>query len=92
MYLISVVFALSPTSHHDNVWLLPVISLFLTDTVTPVRACSIHMIGRGFVGPKKKTSVGLLVFNPLWASTHNATMQGAYERDVLLLVNEPTHK
>ncbi len=49
----------------SSVWVLPVISLLLTNTVGPVRAC-LSSDGRGFVGPKKKTSMGLLVFNPLW--------------------------
>jgi hypothetical protein len=37
--LFSVVFTSPPPSHHGNVWLLPVISLVLTNTVQPVRAC-----------------------------------------------------
>ncbi len=39
MYLFSVVFTPSPPSHYGNVWVLPVISLLLTNTVSPVRAC-----------------------------------------------------
>jgi hypothetical protein len=35
--LFSVVFTPSPPSHHGSVWLLPVISLLLTNTVSPVR-------------------------------------------------------
>ncbi len=45
---------------------LPVVSLFLSNSVSPVRACPIIYVGRGFVVPKKKTTVDLLVFNPLW--------------------------
>jgi hypothetical protein len=37
--LFSVVFTPSPSSHHGSVWVLPVISLLLTNTVLPVRAC-----------------------------------------------------
>ncbi len=36
--LFSVVFTPSPPSHHGSVWALPVISLLLTNTVSPVRA------------------------------------------------------
>ncbi len=50
-------------SHHGSLWVLPTISLILTNTVSLVQAC---LFPRGFVGPKKKTIVGLLVFNPLW--------------------------
>jgi hypothetical protein len=41
--LFSVVFTPSPPSHghHGSVWLLYVISLLLTNTVSPVRACLI---------------------------------------------------
>jgi hypothetical protein len=42
-------------SRHSIVWVLPVISLILTNTVSSV-------------GPKKKTRVGLFVFNPLCPS------------------------
>jgi len=47
-----------------SVWLLPVISLLLTITVAGAGS-PIHLMGKGFVGPKKKTIAGLLVFNPL---------------------------
>ncbi len=30
-----------PLSHHGSVWVLPVISIFLTNTVSPVQACLI---------------------------------------------------
>jgi hypothetical protein len=46
-----------------------VISLLLTNTVSPVQACLMPILysydWRGFVGVKKKTSLGLLAFNPL---------------------------
>jgi hypothetical protein len=61
--LFSVVFAPSLHSLHGSVWVLPVISLLLT--VSSVRLVYPYD-GRGFVGHKKKTIVGLLVFNPLW--------------------------
>ncbi len=48
---------------------LLVISLLLTDTVSPLRSCYSHE-GRGFVRPTKKTIVGLLVFNPLWGAEY----------------------
>ncbi len=43
--------------------ILPVIVQLLPNTVSPVRACKYLCDWRGFVGvgPKKKTSVGLLV-------------------------------
>ncbi len=56
--LISVVFTPSPPSHRGSIWLLPVISLLLINIESQVRR-------RGFVGPEKKTSVVLLVFNSL---------------------------
>jgi hypothetical protein len=34
-----VVFTPHPTSHHGNVWLLPVFSLLLANTVARVQAC-----------------------------------------------------
>jgi hypothetical protein len=37
--LFSVVFTAPPPSHHGRLWLLTVISLLLTNTVSPVRAC-----------------------------------------------------
>jgi hypothetical protein len=49
-----------PPSHHGSVWLLPAISLLLTNIVSRVRAC-LSTWWEGFVGTKKKTSVGLLV-------------------------------
>jgi hypothetical protein len=56
----SVVFFTPPhPSHHGSVWLVPVISLLLTRLAYPYDL-------RGFEIAKKKTSVGLLVFNPLW--------------------------
>jgi hypothetical protein len=39
---------------------IPVIAILLTNIVSPIR-----LGGGGFVGSKKKTIVGLLVFNPL---------------------------
>jgi hypothetical protein len=51
---------LIPPSHHGSVWLLPIFSLLLTNTVSRVRSC-LSCGRRGFVGTTKKTSVGLLV-------------------------------
>ncbi len=62
----------SPTpSHHGSVWVLPVIFLLITNTVSPVRACYPYD-GRGFVGTKKKTIVGLLVFITLWSGPNQS--------------------
>jgi hypothetical protein len=52
--LFSVVFTHSPPGYHGSVWVVPFISLLLTNTVSPVR--------RGYIGPKQKPIVGLLVF------------------------------
>ncbi len=41
-----------PPSHHGSVWLLPVLSLFLTNTVSPVRACLSIWLESCFVGAK----------------------------------------
>ncbi len=58
--LLSVVFTpSSPSHHHRSVWLLPVISLFIL-TLHRGWALAYPYDWRGFVGPKKKTSVGLL--------------------------------
>ncbi len=62
--LFSVVFTPSPCSHHGSVWFLPVSSLLLTNTLSPVRA-RLSIWWEKFVGPKKKTIVGLLVIDPL---------------------------
>ncbi len=40
-FLFSVVFIPSSPGHHVSVWVLPVISLLLTNNVLPVRACLI---------------------------------------------------
>jgi hypothetical protein len=57
--LFSVVFTPSPTSHpashHGSVWILPVISLFSTNTLSQVRAW------RGFVRTKKEDESGPLI-------------------------------
>jgi hypothetical protein len=69
--LFSVVFTPSPPSHHGSVWVLPVISLL---TLNRLAGLPNHIYnGRGFVGPKKKTIVGLLVFNPLWIGPSKRT-------------------
>ncbi len=64
--LFSVVLTPPTLSHYNRVWLLPVISLLLTNTVSPGRCGLVYpYVWRGFVGAKKKTSLVLLVFNPL---------------------------
>ena len=40
VFLFSVVFTPSTPSHHGSVWVLPVISLLLINTVSPVRGLS----------------------------------------------------
>jgi hypothetical protein len=58
--LFSVVFTPPPPSNHGSVWLLPVISLLLTNTISSVRACQI--IGwETFRRAQKKTIGGLYV-------------------------------
>ncbi len=54
----------SPTSNHGSVWVLPFISLLLTDIVSRVRswACPSIWLER-FRGTQKE-----LVFNPLWCT------------------------
>jgi hypothetical protein len=74
-----------PPRHCGRVWVLPVISLLLTNTVSvsvsPVRAC----------GPKKKTIVGLLVFNPLccigWALVFASEAKTEIDKNFVLLVS-----
>jgi hypothetical protein len=61
MFLFSVVFIPSPSSHHGSVWVLPVISLLLTNTVSPVRSCPLpmpnHMMGEVSWNQKRRRSV-----------------------------------
>ncbi len=69
--LFSVVFTASPLSHHGSICLLPFISLLLTYTVSPVRACLSKWLEL-FRGTQKKTSVGLFVFNSLYLQGLNS--------------------
>ncbi len=57
--MFSVVFTPSSPSSHGNVWLLPVISLLLTNTASPMRACLLYN-WRGLVGAKKEDERGPL--------------------------------
>ncbi len=68
--LFSVVFTPFTPSHHSSVWVPPVISLLLTNTVSPVRACLIICRERFCGTQKRRRSWGLLVFNPLCTSPH----------------------
>ncbi len=52
----------SSPSYYGSVWLLPVISLLLINTVPPARACLSIWLER-FRESQKRTIVGLLVFN-----------------------------
>ncbi len=62
--LFSVVFTPPPPSHHGSVWLLPVVSLLLTNAISRMRAfLPVYIWSESFVGTKTKTSLGLLVFN-----------------------------
>ncbi len=69
--LFSIIFTPFTPSHHEHyssMWVLPVIfqlSLFNHQCIAD-GGLPITYDGRGFVGPKKKTIFGLLVFNPLW--------------------------
>ncbi len=54
-----VVFTPSSLSHYDSVWFLPVISLLLSNTVSPVRACLIIWWER-FRGAQKEDGRGPL--------------------------------
>ena len=54
--LFSVVFTPPHPSHHGSVWVLPVISLLLANTVSPVQACLFLIIWWE----------RFRVFNPLW--------------------------
>ncbi len=51
--------------HHGSFWDLPVITLLLTKTVSPVRPCLTIWWERFRGTQKMQTIVGLLVFNPL---------------------------
>ncbi len=53
-------------SYHGSVWLLPVFSLLLTNTVSRVCGLAYPYDCRGFVGAKKKTILGHLELVPRW--------------------------
>ncbi len=74
-FLFYVVFIPSPPSHYGSVWVLPVISLFLTNTVSPVQACLTKWWER-FRGTQKEDECWplLLVFNSLWRDPINVVM------------------
>ncbi len=74
-FLFYVVFTPSPPSHHGSVWVLPVISLFLTSTVLPVQACLTKWWER-FRGTQKGEECWplLLVLNHLWCDPINVVM------------------
>ncbi len=73
--LFSAVFTPSPPSHHGSVWVLPVISLLLTNTISPVRTC-LSMIGEVSQDPKRAWAgifysiQSSLVFS-IWGFTRN---------------------
>jgi hypothetical protein len=60
MYFVFCRLYLFISSHHGSVWVLPVISLLLTNTVSPVYELALSYDGGDFVGPEKKTIGGLL--------------------------------
>ncbi len=51
-----------PPGHHGSAWLLPVISLLITNTVSRVRACLSVRLER-FLGTQKEDDRGPLIFN-----------------------------
>ncbi len=63
--LISVVLTPSPPSHLGSLWLLPVISLLLTNTVPPVRASRCIWLER-FRGTQKEDECGPLKYPVLY--------------------------
>jgi hypothetical protein len=69
--LFYVVFTPSTSSHHGSVWFLPVISLLLINTVSPVRPAYPYD-WRGLVGAEKKTTVELIHFIPRWDVSCNS--------------------
>ncbi len=65
----SVVFTSPPLSHHGSAWLpTPVISLLLTNTISPVRACLSIWWERFCGGPKRKGALNhLVIFHALYS-------------------------
>ncbi len=59
VFLFSVVFTPSLPSHHGSVWVLPVISMLLTNTVSPVQA-RITICLESFRGTQKEDEFGPL--------------------------------
>ncbi len=84
--LFSVVFTLSPPSHHGSVWLLPAISLLLTNTVSPVRAY-ISIWCERFHGTQKEDDRGPLSFQSSLAATYTA--MGPRNQLCIGLLNRP---
>ncbi len=69
--LFYLVFTPSPSSHLGGDWVLPVISLLLTNTVSPVRACKIIWWER-FRGTQKEDDCGpLSIQSSLICNTHS---------------------
>jgi hypothetical protein len=65
VFLFSVVFTSSPPpSHHGSVWVQPVISLLLTNTISPLRACLSIGLER-FRGTEKEDECGSLKYSIL---------------------------
>jgi hypothetical protein len=66
----------STPSHHASVWVLPVISLLLTDTMSPVRGLVYPYDWRGFVrGTQKEDECVLL---SIQSSLHGCTTETLY--------------
>jgi hypothetical protein len=63
--LFSVVFTPPHPSHHGSVWVLPVISLLLANTVSPVQAC-LSILLEIFRGSNKPAWASYLI--PRWRS------------------------
>ncbi len=59
---------LLPPSHHGSLWLLPVISLLLTNTVSPVKAC-LSILWKWFRGTQKEDDRGPLIIQSSLDST-----------------------
>ncbi len=66
----------SPPSHYGSIWVLPVISLLLTNSVLPVRACLI-MLQQRFRGTQKVDDRGPL---GIQSSLHGVFLTGTDTR------------
>ncbi len=74
--LFSVVFTPPPSSHHGSVWLVPVISLPTTNTVSPMMACLSIWLERFFESQKEDEHEPLSIQSSLFHYIEELILRG----------------